>query len=179
MNYRAIAERSQASQDWFEFWQLLEIVSKIHPQNILEIGVDKGFACASFREAFPMATIAGIDCTKDNIQVDGFELIVGDSHSFHTAAKAYNYFERHKIDFLFIDGDHNYSGVKKDFDLYGTMVRRGGIIAFHDISRLYGQIPGVEVRQLFDELKEKYPSIEIWNGAIGLNGPGIGVLFKL
>ena len=38
-----------------------------------------------------------------------------------------------KVDFLFIDGDHSHEGVKKDFEMYSPLVRKGGIIAFHDI----------------------------------------------
>lgn len=36
------------------------------------------------------------------------------------------------IDFLFIDGDHNYEGVKKDWNLYSSLFKKGTIIAFHD-----------------------------------------------
>ncbi len=36
------------------------------------------------------------------------------------------------IEFLFIDGDHNYEMVKLDFELWFPMVIEGGIIAFHD-----------------------------------------------
>jgi hypothetical protein len=38
-----------------------------------------------------------------------------------------------KVDFLFIDADHSYEGIKKDFEMYSLLVRKGGIIAFHDI----------------------------------------------
>ena len=37
-----------------------------------------------------------------------------------------------KIDFLFIDGDHSYDGVSKDFNLYSTIMEKNGIIAIHD-----------------------------------------------
>jgi predicted O-methyltransferase YrrM len=39
-----------------------------------------------------------------------------------------------KIGLLFIDGDHEYEGVKLDFDLYSPRVVPGGYIAFHDQS---------------------------------------------
>ena len=65
-----------------------------------------------------------------------------------------------KLDFLFIDADHSYEGVKKDFEMYRELVGKGGIIAFHDIC-----IPkpetGVEVRKLWCELKKQYPCKEI------------------
>jgi predicted O-methyltransferase YrrM len=37
------------------------------------------------------------------------------------------------VDFLFIDGDHTYEGVKQDFEMYSELVSEGGIIALHDI----------------------------------------------
>jgi hypothetical protein len=39
-----------------------------------------------------------------------------------------------KIDYLFIDGDHNYEAVKNDFEDWFPHVSEGGIIAFHDSS---------------------------------------------
>jgi predicted O-methyltransferase YrrM len=36
------------------------------------------------------------------------------------------------IDVLFIDGDHSYEGVKKDFELYSTLLSDKGIIIIHD-----------------------------------------------
>lgn len=38
-----------------------------------------------------------------------------------------------EVDFLFIDGDHTYEGVKQDFEMYKKLVSDDGIIAFHDI----------------------------------------------
>ncbi len=36
------------------------------------------------------------------------------------------------IDLLFIDGDHSYEGVKKDWDVYSPFLRSGSIIVMHD-----------------------------------------------
>lgn len=46
----------------------------------------------------------------------------------------YDYFVRQdiKIDYLHIDGDHSYEGVKKDFELYSTIMSDNGIITIHD-----------------------------------------------
>ena len=51
----------------------------------------------------------------------------------------YDFFIRQdiKIDFLFIDGDHSYEGVKKDFDLYSTILSENGIILIHDTDKNY------------------------------------------
>jgi hypothetical protein len=37
-----------------------------------------------------------------------------------------------KVDFLFIDGDHSYEGVDRDFKLYKNILNNQGIIAIHD-----------------------------------------------
>lgn len=37
------------------------------------------------------------------------------------------------VDVLFLDGDHSYDGVRRDHEIYGPLVRPGGLIAFHDI----------------------------------------------
>jgi hypothetical protein len=51
----------------------------------------------------------------------------------------YDFFVRQdiKIDFLFIDGDHTYEGVKKDFDLYSTILSENGVIIIHDTDSSY------------------------------------------
>jgi hypothetical protein len=51
----------------------------------------------------------------------------------------YNFFipQDIKIDFLFIDGDHTYDGVKLDFDLYSTILSENGIIVVHDTDIRY------------------------------------------
>lgn len=52
------------------------------------------------------------------------------------------------ISALFVDGDHSYSGVKRDVELYAPRVVPGGFIAFHD----YTVYP--DVRRAVDELCE-------------------------
>jgi hypothetical protein len=51
----------------------------------------------------------------------------------------YNFFVKQdiQIDFLFIDGDHSYEGVKTDFELYSSLLSDRGIIAIHDTDKEY------------------------------------------
>lgn len=54
---------------------------------------------------------------------------------------------RSPIDFVFIDGDHDYAAVRKDFALAESLLARRGVIAFHDfgnplhtgVSRVVGE----------------------------------------
>lgn len=51
----------------------------------------------------------------------------------------YNFFvlQDITIDLLFIDGDHSYEGVKKDFELYSKLLSDNGLIILHDTDRRY------------------------------------------
>jgi hypothetical protein len=76
---------------------------------------------------------------------------IGDEESFfrkhfhprvilETSEKAfYDFFIRQgiTIDYLHIDGDHSYEGVKKDFELYSTIMNPNGIISIHDTDSEY------------------------------------------
>jgi predicted O-methyltransferase YrrM len=103
--------------------------------------------------------------------------IRGDSHSEETLRRVLDILSGNKLDLLFIDGDHSYEGVKKDYETYSTLVRKGGVIAFHDIvpgpQHLVGGVP-----RFWSKLKNSLPdsnSLEIvaeWNQG----GYGIGVV---
>ena len=41
-----------------------------------------------------------------------------------------------KVDFIFIDGDHSYEGIRKDWALYSDKLKPGGIMALHDTSTI-------------------------------------------
>lgn len=57
-----------------------------------------------------------------------------------------------QIDFLHIDADHHYEGVKIDWDLYRTLVKPQGIITLHDTVN-YREPCGVYL--LMDEIREQ------------------------
>ncbi len=59
------------------------------------------------------------------------------------------------IDFLFIDGDHRYEAVRRDFELYSPLLRPGGIVAFHDILQP-PRFPNNQVKRFWRELKKDY-----------------------
>ena len=60
------------------------------------------------------------------------------------------------VDFLFIDGDHSYEGVKADYERYSPLVRKGGLIAFHDICE-HAPETKCDVRRFWLELRESTP----------------------
>ena len=65
---------------------------------------------------------------------DSCTFIEGNSHDSSTYDLLVNALDGKTIDFLFIDGDHTYEGVKKDYETYSPLVNENGYIGFHDIN---------------------------------------------
>ena len=72
------------------------------------------------------------------------------------------------IDLLFIDGDHTYEGVKKDWELFSPHVTKFGVVLFHDTIWEVGEIDpnyrrsDMGVPQFTDELRRAgYPVITL------------------
>ena len=63
---------------------------------------------------------------------------------------------RVNFDFLFIDGDHSYEGVKADFEHWEQFVKVGGHIAFHDMV----QIPGSKPNQVQEYYSSELSKVE-------------------
>lgn len=75
-----------------------------------------------------------------------------------------------ELDYLFIDGDHSYDGVKQDYLNYKDFVKDTGIIVFHDIK---GDKNNGSCR-FWHEIKEDHKYIEI---SFRINTMGIGIIF--
>jgi predicted O-methyltransferase YrrM len=77
------------------------------------------------------------------------------------------------IDYLFIDGDHTYAGVKQDFEMYSPLVRRGGLVAFHDIC-VHTSQEQCEVDRFWREIRTQFKSREfVQNPDQGKYGIGV------
>jgi predicted O-methyltransferase YrrM len=96
------------------------------------------------------------------------------SHDPKTLESSKKILKGKKIDLIFIDGDHSYDGVKKDFKMYFPLVRKGGIIAFHDIAPRPIESP-FQVDRFWNEIKEEFKHVEIENRDHGI--AGIGILY--
>jgi hypothetical protein len=53
------------------------------------------------------------------------------THVMTTKSYAKKYPER-MYEYIYIDGDHSYEGVKTDYKLFWPMLKKGGFMAFHD-----------------------------------------------
>ena len=82
-----------------------------------------------------------------------------DSHDLNTRNQLEDLLKGEKIDFLMIDGDHTYSGVKQDWELYSPLVNPGGLVAFHD-TLPHPNFPTCEVDRFWQELKGGFRHFE-------------------
>lgn len=69
---------------------------------------------------------------------------------------------KHKIDLLFIDGNHDYKSVLEDYLKWSPLIRKNGYIAFHDVgaSHTYGPKQVVERYVVHNEMWGKHQLID-------------------
>lgn len=105
---------------------------------------------------------------------DTIELVRANSHEQSTMDRVKNILGTRKLNYLFIDGDHTYEGVKKDFNLYKTLVKENGIIVFHDVAHHHNS--SCEVDKFWNEIKGNYKFKEFIKDK-NQNCFGIGIIF--
>jgi len=176
-------------QIWDEILAALREVRALQPRYIIEIGTNGGGTLLMWsRVAHPQATIVSIDLRggQQGVRVSRLRaplfrrmglpgqkihLIDGDSHRPETLDLARGYLDGNPVDFLFIDGDHSEQGVRADYEMYGPLVRPGGIIGFHDIAV---NTPTHQVTKLWHELAQVSRTRSIIGGPPAC---GIGLLY--
>jgi predicted O-methyltransferase YrrM len=182
-----------ADQKWFELVELAYLVREINPQITMEIGLYRGGTISLWAQLMrDKSALIGVDVQlSDGIEKrirakmkhgQSLHLLEADSHSSETKRRVLEIIGDNKIDFLFIDGDHSYEGVKKDFDDYSSLIRPGGIIAFHDIIpdflTCYGTKTDADsggVYRFWREISSQFPHCEYIEN-VSQDGCGIGVL---
>jgi predicted O-methyltransferase YrrM len=180
----------QSQQIRSEFLELAKMVKAQQCKYIMEIGTYRGGTLFVFSQlADPHATVISLDfhfsflgkvygalqkplLRKFVRNGKSLFLLRQDSHLPETEQVVRNILKDNELDFLFIDGDHTYEGVRADFTMYSPLVREGGLIAFHDIAESGGSR---EVHRLWEELKPNYRHSEFIHRT-GSGAMGIGVL---
>lgn len=163
-----------AMQKAHELAALIAMVDELKPAIVVEIGVGKGGTTWAWSKLSSVKKIICIDLPggswggesqeetsktlkyiTENSGVD-IHLISGNSQNSECLESLKNSLDRESIDFLMIDGDHSYAGVKTDFLTYEPLVREGGLVGLHDIVK-HPPESGCEVEKFWTELKETWP----------------------
>jgi predicted O-methyltransferase YrrM len=174
-------------------WELAAMmaqVKRLQPAVVVEIGTYRGGSLRCWSSVCPPTThfvsidrpweaTREVDPEADMLRMQNLlrpgqllDWLKMDSHAAGTKDKLKEILDSRQVDFLFIDGDHSYLGVKRDYELYHELVRPGGLIAFHDIVPnknhpehnvhvFWGELQG---RHRMDELVDKNDLEEPWGG---------------
>jgi predicted O-methyltransferase YrrM len=172
-----LALENKAQQHPKEFEKLLIFLDDMTSKKIaVEIGSYDGGCLYAYKEIFEQ--VFSIDL-EERSGLEGVCYIIEDSQEAFPVLKDGIGGKNTKIDFLMIDGDHSYEGVKADFNLYHKLVRKGGIIAFHDIldTQLHREL-FCRVDLFWDEINkdERFEAYEIIDGDGAWGGIGILVV---
>lgn len=156
--------------------------------HVVEIGVRRGGTVALWH-GLSSGLVIGVDWhQKDSLGAEEttrvaaemqrrharYRLIIGDSHAPETRARVEAMLGGSLADLVFIDGDHSYDGVRVDFEAYRTLVRPGGVVAFHDIvDTAFMRGFGHGVYRFWQELK---PTVNTFEFCVGGDWGGIGAV---
>lgn len=184
-------------------YALFGICRAIKPETVVEIGSARGYSTCAMAFACQQngrGKVYAIDPHLPNDWVDGkvnqahasmiddvsqnYDFLLSRLHDYNlspswceviraTSSEASRSWAK-PIDFLFIDGDHTYEGVKRDFEMFRPWLRKFSLVAFHDsmwdvLRQGAGYIgPEMGVPRFLEELRQEgYPSVTL-NIAPGL-----------
>jgi len=157
-------------QNHSEITGAAEFFKSLNVTNFMEIGTDQGGTFAIWSKLSEDGIKISVDLPHGNFgrsDYDEYErdnylktlgsnvhMYWGDSHNPQMLKDVEEKINGLLLDFMFIDGDHTYEGVKADFEMYKHLVKPGGWIAFHDIKDTeFHRSANCRVDQLWSELE--------------------------
>lgn len=157
-------------QNHKEIMESSKFFKTLGAKNFMEIGTDQGGTFAIWSKLSKDGKRISIDIPHGNYGVSSYDvnkrdeylkslgsnvtMIHGDSQSGEIKNRISSTLKEGELDFLFIDGDHTYEGVKKDYENYKKYVKPGGWIGFHDIKDTeFHRNANCRVDLLWDELE--------------------------
>ena len=118
-------------RDHESMYLLWKIIEYFEPKNILEIGFGKGQTLGLVCEvANPNSKIVSVDISYQYL--DEFTKLFPDKEVTFIEIDSKNLMLDQTFDFIIVDGDHSYSGVKKDLENCFSMLDQNGILVMDD-----------------------------------------------
>ncbi len=161
LNLEKIFQEQHVTQNFDELSWIAGKVEELNPTAILEVGIERGGTLKVWEQILEqngrgkeniligvdIGLNMGWDWEKSSIDI---RLIRGNSHDFETLDKVKKILHRdeldrdnkdnkdRQLDFVYIDGEHTNDAARMDFNFFGSMIREGGIIGFHDYHDVKG-----------------------------------------
>lgn len=173
-----VLRKNSSMQIALEIENLQLTVANHQPKVVVEIGTANGGTLARWLEIPSVETIISIDypmgihggqgfeertyvisdaLEQANLTKKEFYSVNGNSRDPYLVNRVAELLNGRKIDFLFIDGDHTYEGVKGDFKTYEQFLSPTSIVGFHDIiNSEFHRNENCFVSKFWDELKKEY-----------------------
>lgn len=164
------------------------LVDLVRPKTLVELGVHTGNSFCAFCQAatyFQTSTLChGVDTFQGDEHAGHYDDHIFQDLQAHVQAHYQDFaqllrmtfdvaagrFSDGSIDLLHIDGLHTYEAVRHDFDTWLPRMSERGLILLHDI---HVRRDDFGVWQLWEELKEHYPSFAFRHGhGLGLLATG-------
>lgn len=155
-NITKLKETDQWPLPFLSAYGMLPYLKRLHGELTgVEIGVLKGENMYTLLENCPnIKMIYGIDPFKEHTDYDTkrtkdqmkkYEKIALENLSFFegsyrlskktSKAAAKDFGNDEQFDFILLDGDHSYEGIKSDLKLYYPLLKKGGHMFVHDTNR--------------------------------------------
>lgn len=166
----------QLKDEWD--WLIDNSIGNSNNLNILEIGCyDGGSSYYLSNFAKNMITIDNNDPCRfpwELLPCNNYKYIAGDSHDPAMS----RYFSMYEWDFVFIDGDHSYEGVKADFYNVLPYLKKNTPVAFHDIViSQFHHTHGCYVGEFWRDLKNEFKATKFDEIITNNEWAGIGIVW--
>lgn len=187
--HRANVEKGDLGYGWIHYG----FVRTIKPKKILCVGSRYGYIPAVLAQACRDNGIGHVDFVDAGFGSDdknhwtgvGYWKTPKGKKSFETyglkkwitlhVTITEKFAKSHKdnYDYIYIDGDHSYNGVLRDYKLFWPRLKKDGFMGFHDVS-VKGKLPEGEygVHKLWNSIAKKNSII------FPFSGSGLGIIQK-
>ncbi|KKL82592.1 hypothetical protein LCGC14_1983220 [marine sediment metagenome] len=134
-----VLQKSQYVLEIGAGWGATHFLLKSVSQNV--ISIDKKFHL-----------LAALSLSLRRLQkLKGSYFILGESSDAKTFEQVQRILGDHKLDALYVDGDHSYQASMTDYKAYLPLVKEDGVIFFHDYFHEKG------INQAVNQIAQKYP----------------------
>lgn len=129
-----------------ELGDLLDLMKLAKVETVVEIGAGPCGTAVMFAETVgPGGRVVSVDLPPEiggtpmdyekmtRAKAENWQMVRGDSGANETKYAVVRALEGKEIGLLFIDGEHTKAAMLRDLEVYRPLLRKDGIIAFHDI----------------------------------------------